>query len=256
MTPLHWSQLRSLMECPAQYQHDLEHPIVATTAMTFATLVHEALFGPGPYGSPAVFQGEHKRGKEWTEFKADNAGREWVTAKQVAEAELVARAVELDPVAGPLVKGGLAEQTINWNVGNRACEGTPDMVQDECLIDLKVTTFVNPARFPGQCRRMAWHGQAAWYCNGLGLTPDNCYRVSIPWRAKIIAVSPKPPYTPTVYSLTLDTIKAGTKLWRSLLEQLNVCEEADAWPGYAQQEVPLDLETELELEFEGEKITL
>jgi len=251
MNPLHWSQLSKLRESPAHYRYYLDNPQRPTTAMTFSTLVHAALFGPGPYGLPVVFDGS-RRGNAWKAFKEDNVGSEIVTSDEVDRASDVAAAVSSDPVAGPLVEKGVAERTIQWKVGDRECEGTPDNVLAGATIDLKVSPVNSPARFPAHAARMGWHGQQAWYANGLKASGW----VEVP-ECKIIAVAPKPPYCPVVYDLTPDDLEMGAKLWRSLFEQLLVCEASDVWPGYVQTEIPLNIpDGDFEIVMGGETIEM
>jgi len=247
MKALHWSDLREMRECPAAYKYRLEHGAKVTDAMNRSTLVHAALFGPGPYQGPLVWDGNKvKERKRWAAFKEDNEGREIVTIADVEKATAIAAAVLADPVAAPLVTSGTMEETIRWKVGDRECEGTPDNIIDGIQVDLKVCSATNPEHFPWHCKKFGWHGQQAFYAD------------SGVWElagAKIISVPPAPPFCPVVYSLTPETLRAGTLLWRSLFERLVVCEQSDSWPGYAQQQVPLELpDAPLELVMDGGEV--
>ena len=61
-----------------------------------------------------------------------------------------------------------------------------------------------------------------------------------------------------MFDLTEAAITAGEKLWRSLFEQLAVCESSDVWPGYCQGialfDVP-DME-DIVLSIDGEEVTV
>ena len=246
--PLHWSTLRNMAESPAHCKHYMTHRTKPTPAMLFGTLVHFHCFGPGPYGAPVVYEETKTRsGKKWDAFKAAHTKRDIVTRDEWDRAKECAEAVRADPVAGALLKVGKPEWTLEWMIGNRACRGTPDRHDDAMLIDLKVSGVVNPSRFTGpygHARKQGWHGQMAWYNDAIGTNP----------MTYIIAVSPKPPFCPTVYELTDADLDSGRKFYRALLERFNACDESNQWPGYTQSILTLDVQDDdLTLVIDGQE---
>jgi len=248
MKPVHWSQLRHMRESPATYLHHLTDPITATTAMRFGSLVHALVLGKAPR-SFVVFD-KPRRGNAWKDFKGSHDGLEIVTADEWERASNAADAVKTDAVCGPLLKQGVRESTIEWEVAGRTCAGTPDL-NGGILVDLKVTPMLNPLKFPWHARKMGWAIQAVWYLDGLEATGETVSD------AYLIAVDPKPPHLCVAYYLTERTIELGRKSWRTLFEKLLVCEKSNEWPGYAQSFVPLDLDDEeFELTIQGEAVEM
>ncbi len=249
MRPLHWSHLRHFAESPAHYRYYLDHPVVATPAMKFGSLVHKLVLGVAPQ-SFVVYDG-HRRGNAWKEFKEQHEGVEIVTAAEWRRASECADAIKSDPVTGPLVRDGLREHRMEWSVAGRPCAGTPDL-NGRDVNDLKISAVVSPDRFKWHCRRMLWHAQLAWYADGVhsaqGQPPEKCH---------IIVCAPKPPFVPVAYRLSEETLRQGHETWLSLFHGLRTCEESDQWPGYAQEPVELDLDaSELDLIIDGEEVTL
>jgi len=225
MKPLHWSQLRYMRSSPLDYQYHLAHPFSPTPAMKLSTLVHEFVFGEeGPYHTPWVVYDGPRRGKAWTDFKAENHDKVIYTADEKHRAFDIAKVV-LD--AWPeWAKGGETEKTLEFEINGRKCGGTPDAASRAVLADLKVTSYAHPKRIEGQIIRMGWHGQLAFYeeaCKQSGFIPES---------VMIFAVDPAPPHNYTICLLSELTMDAGKALYERLLADLDDCEASGKWPSY------------------------
>ena len=88
MKPVRFSNLRLMAKSPAHYRAALDGEREDTLAMRLGRLVHALVLG----GDYLVWDGT-RRGKEWDRFAEENAGREIVTASELAQAEPVAAAV-------------------------------------------------------------------------------------------------------------------------------------------------------------------
>lgn len=246
MNPVRWSNLKYMADCPAVYKHVLDHGVAVTPAMRFGTLVHWQVLGV-LHSNVVEYEGE-RRGNAWKDFKAANAGAEIVTSDEVARAKECAAAILADPVCGMLITSGVKEHRLTWEVGGRACSGTPD-VNGGVLMDLKVTPQVNPFRFPHHARKMLWFAQVPWYKHGIEATGGKVEA------SFIITCTPKEPYLVVPYELTQQTLDFGTRTWRSLFERLMVCEASNEYPGYTQSAIPLDMsDDELTLTMSGEEV--
>jgi hypothetical protein len=201
----------------------------------------------------AVYPGPARRGKEWEAFEADHEGHTILTATEVAPCIELARVVTSDRRAMEALEG-TREQTIRWQIGGRACEGTPDVLGLNFVSDLKLTNDANPARLPHHARRMGWTGQLPWYGDGAiknGVAVEHHY---------IVAVEAKWPFPPpVVYELEPGAVEEGRKFYRSLFERVRVCEDSGVFPGYADCIVPiypLDDDPDFSLIVEGEEVSL
>lgn len=247
MTVLHQSELKLMAKSPAHYKHaiDTGRDGKQTAAQRFGTLVH-CLVLSGRY---TVYEGE-RRGKAWASFAEAHEGELIVTSSEATEAMACARAVLHDPVAGPLLRGTMPESKWQTRLYGREMAGTIDAFKPGTVIDLKTASTTEPRLFQWACKRMHYDAQLAIYCDAMrdiGHRVDDCY---------IIGVEQKAPHCVTVLRVTeraLDAARRKVRLW---IEQLNACEAADAWPGYTQTALELDVEEDeaLTLTIDGEEL--
>jgi hypothetical protein len=82
---------------------------------------------------------------------------------------------------------------------------------------------------------MGWAAQLAWYSDGVELAGMD-QRPSY-----LIAVESSPPYNVVVYQMTDEDIDFGRRQYEAWFAKLLECEAADAWPGYADGILPLNV---------------
>jgi hypothetical protein len=226
--PLRFSRLKLMGKSPAHYAAYVPTP---TGAMETGTAADRLLLG----GAVIAYPGPVRRGKEYEAFAAKHPDACIVTQKEGALALGIAEAVNKCPDAMRLLKG-VRQETIYWDFNGRACRGTPDVRGDGFLTDLKTGETSDPRFFPFKVRRFAYHSQMSYYETGValaGLPPVT--------QSYIVAVEQAPPHVVTVYRLTEQTIELGARLWRTWLEQLQVCEASNSFPPYSQSIVDLEL---------------
>lgn len=234
---LHFSALKMMAKSALHYRTYVDSGLAATAAMNRGTLVHALLLG----GDFVIYEGE-RRGNAWKCFEEDNLDRFIATRAEYDRAARVADAVRAHPIAAPLLVGE-TERSWTATLYGRTCAGRIDVAGIGHTVDLKLARDTHPARFQRACLSMAYHAQLAWYGDArraLGELPGELY---------IIGVEPNPPYAVTVLRVTDRAALEGRKLTRLWLEQLAACEAANAWPGYAQGVVDLDVVEDDELIF-------
>ena len=247
LSPVRWSYLKEFRKSAAHYAYSLTAPRKESAAMRLGTAVHrlvlEGVMLP-------VFDGT-RRGKEWEAFKANEPDGSTILSKDESEAAFaIANSVEQNPHAARVLKGD-HERRIEWNLADRACAGTPDVIGTGFLTDLKITADSSPQRFPFHARKMGWNAQLPWYRNGYGIFTG---LDTTGFDLFIVAAESKPPYPVTVFQLTPSAIDMGERTWRSCFEQLLVCEASDSWPGYTSAIQPLDAIEDFQLTVDGEEI--
>lgn len=247
--PVHWSDLRWMAVSPAHYRHKLLHRSEPTTAMQIGTAVHAlVLHGLRNY---VVWNGV-RRGKEWESFRDTWAysGSPILNQAEHETAYAIASCVLEHRLASQLL-GGHQEIPLNWEAAGRACQGTPDATTGTVLADLKVVHTANPKRFQWHAQDQGWLGQMAWYRAGVweayGERPERAY---------IVAVEAHAPHCVQVYRLTDGALEIGDRIWRGLLETLLVCEKTGHWPGYCDDELPLDVGLDVALSIDGDDFQL
>ena len=240
MTPIRYSHLRAIARSPMHYRAAVEAPREQTPAMRMGTIVHGLVLGGG---QTVVYDGE-RRGKAWADFASAHAGREIVTAAEVARAVPIVDAVMADPVAGPLLRaeGARREETMAWSMDGLPCQGTPDSFDPTTgiLLDLKTCADASPRKFSLHAWSYGYHAQLAWYAHALtlaGHTVRECL---------LVAVETSAPHGVTVHRLSPRALEEGTRAWRAWWEQLRICITADQWPGYAESICTLDVPAWLE----------
>lgn len=167
---------------------------------------------------------------------------DFVTWKELADAEPIARAVQADPLAMEYL-AGQHQVVITWEMmGVRCATRGVDCIGDGWASDLKCSMTTQPDRFEWHARRMLWHAQLAFYAEGCRQNGIDTSKGLF-----IVGVEATAPHPVTVLRLTPRAVEEGEKSIHLWLEQLRGCEESDAWPGYVQSVVDFDIAQDVEL---------
>jgi len=234
---IRWSNLRELRTSPKHYRHALVAQRERTTAMLVGTAIHTAVLEPHLFASRhPVFDGV-RRGKTWDAFVVDHPGAEILNLRETELVMSAAGAVLRDPIAQRHMRGSHTEHTITWTDAETGalCKGRVDLVNGH-LVELKSTGDAMPRRFAATAARLGYHGQIAYYLDGLA---ESGYATE--GDPAIITVEQSAPWDVVVYTVPDTVIDLGRQLYRSLLRRLVECTERDEWPGIAEQEIELML---------------
>lgn len=235
MDPVRFSRLRLMARSPAHYKAGYQP---STEAMQIGTAAHERIL-MGTFG--VTYDGV-RRGKEWEAFKADQpAGVMIFNAREAMQVASMATSVQANSDAMRVLEGERETMRL-WTKDGRACQGTPDVVSDTFVTELKTGETSDPRKFHHKVRDYAYHAQLAWYDAAVGVRKEHY----------IVAVESKAPFVTTVFKLSFPTILAGQKLCRLWWERLLQCEASNEWPGYCQSVVDLDMGDEDEVVTDGE----
>jgi hypothetical protein len=240
---LHFSDLKLFSLSAAHYAYAIEHAgeREVTPAMRMGILVDRLLLTPE---RPPMVAGEDRRSLEYKALRAGTPPEEEVfTNPELARAMVAVEAVRRDAVARDYL--GLddperrTQVPLRWELQGvaRSTRGL-DVLSRNRVVDLKFTQTANPYRFASQARRMGWHAQLADYveaCAQNGIDTSG--------GAFLVGVEARPPYPVTVLRMTPEALDEGRRMLASWIEDYKACELADAWPGYVQ--APVDLEIAL-----------
>ena len=231
--PCRYSTLKQFSLSPLHYWHAAQDQYEETLSMRLGSGAHAILFD-----QPVVtFTGAVRRGRAWDEFKAANENKVILNRNERRQADQIASAIRRDELAcRVLFEGTQIEQRIDWTWDGRAFRSTPDALGTYHLVDLKCLKSARPEDVMWQSRRANYHAQAALYRRAV-LEKFNrklreCY---------LVVVENKEPYPVTVMRFTERALDMGDRscvLWN---EQRRLCEDANAYPGYVQSVVELDL---------------
>lgn len=224
--PVRFTNLKQMARSPAHYLHNLQQEREDTPAFKLGRATHRlALEGI----LPVIYDGR-RAGKEWEAFAAGQQCpmEDILNVRESEQVCAIAGAVRRHPEAVRLLRGTI-EQKLQWQLGGRDCQGTPDVVAHGHIADLKTCRDAHPDRLMWQALRLNYHAQLAWYREGVRLSG-----AGTPSEAYIVAVESTPPHPVVVLRVTEPMLERGARLCRLWFEQLLVCEESGVWPGYSE----------------------
>ena len=234
MPGLSGTGIKTILESPAQWKWEQDHPRVATSAMNLGTIAH-ALILNQPLSVVVT---------DYPDFKT-KAAREWrdeqealglivVKADVMETAEAMARAVREHPAASALLgEPGVSEAVAIGQHRQRPLKGRIDRLTTERVIDIKTDRDVSPLGIQKAMATYGYPGQLRHYAQ-LTDTADK--------PAIIIAVRNAAPHFVAVYEideLTWDLAgRAVAKAWDIYAD----CLDTDTWPtGLHEGIEPIDL---------------
>ncbi|CAH1654961.1 putative Exodeoxyribonuclease 8 [Hyphomicrobiales bacterium] len=166
------------------------------------------------------------------QHQATMTGRIPIPARDYKNMLSMLRAVDRDPIAGPLLRGATTEQSFFWrdDVGIlRKCRTDAISADGVVIPDLKTTDDVSASAFGWTIYQRRYHVQAAFYLDILrGLYGSDAPRVFA-----FVAAQKTRPYDVAVHYLTEEHIQAGRLLYQRDLALLTDCMARDYWPGVA-----------------------
>ena len=186
---------------------------------------------PQQYAARYAVYALRRAGGAWDDWLAERPG---IDALSREESERVnGMSASVRSTASLYLGGGTAEVERAWRIGDRGCRGRIDYVHPTLgVIELKTCADASPEAFARESWRYMYHGQLAWYCDGLGLGDLD---------ATIIAVEKDAPYAVSIYRVGPELLHEGRALYKKLLARLDECEKSDTWPGYIAHEQPLGI---------------
>jgi len=238
---VNWSSLKKMATSPLHYKHGMDTPDdKGTVAMRLGRALHTMILERDSFESRhPVFDGKSRNSKAWKEFTAEHPGVDPLTASEAEQVSGMASSIAASSLAMKHLSHGVSEKTLRWDSGlvyrSRPdgepqpilCKGRCDSVNGH-LVELKTCNGRDfaPDRFESHAARLRYHGQIAYYADGLaaqGYEVDN--------GPAMIVVESEPPFDCAVYVVKAEIIEAGRGLYRKLLGKLRDCLESDTWPG-------------------------
>ncbi len=232
-----WSSLKNYSKTPAHYLEAQNNPTQTTPAMLVGSAVHCLVLD-----GPAVFSGCYavapecdkrtKAGKElFAEFVAASEGKEILTPDQDKQVQAMAATVLNHPTARKILTlCTRTELSVTWwdDKNGLGCKGRIDAYNptNGLLVDLKTTDDASPTAFARTCAKYQYHGQAAFYLDGM--LSAGAYATQF----LFVVVEKAPPFAVAVYVADESMIEAGRLLVSEYLCKHAECLATDTWPGY------------------------
>lgn len=170
----------------------------------------------------------------WTDWMADNQGRQVITHEQRKVALAQARSVMANSQVAELLARGQSEVSAFWTdpVTGLRCRCRPDWVHDVnasavILLDLKTYSDARPDVFRLQIARMDYERQAAFYSAGYERASGKKVLAFV-----FCAVETEWPYAASAVMLGDASMDKARRDVAALMERFAHCQQTDTWPGY------------------------
>ncbi len=250
---INWSSLKHMDVSPMAFQHNLKAPEASSEARELGTALHCAILEPllfrerytvmPDFGDLRAVEGrtskeQGKANKERrNQWLAEHEGAQMLTAEDYERIANMSASVRGHRAALAAVQGA-TEQVVTWTdpTTGLACKARLDII-GEGVNDLKSAVDVSPRNFGYAAAKYLYHGQLAFYHDGL----IHSGRLTPRYLPLFIAVQNRPPWDVAVYNMQSEHVEAGRLLYQRLLRRLAECAAADWWPGVAPEITPLRL---------------
>lgn len=227
--------------CPAMYAYRRDHP-KTSAAFNYGTAAHKLVLGSGP--PIDVIEADDWRTKAAQDKRKESlaAGNVPLLAREYAEVQAMAAAIERHPIAGALLDParGKAEQSAFWidedtGIWRRLrFDFLPYAREVRRLIitDYKTCDKADADSIAKAVANYGYHIQAAQYLDGaraLDLDEDPAFI--------FVFQEKQAPYLIHIIGLDDDDIEHGRDLCRLACEIWRDCTAADYWPGYSDYDI-------------------
>ena len=226
------STLKLFRKSPAHARYVMLNRREPSASMKIGSAVHSILLEGFECHAvlPESMKGQSKAAiMAREEFQANNLNKIILTQAEANQVQCMVDSVKTHEGAKKLLAiTEQAEVSLFWKEEcGTACRGKLDGIMPIGVLDLKSTQGASIDEFAKSIYNFGYHIQAAHYLAGAAannLPCENFY---------IIAVENTPPYCTAVFVLEHESIEAGEKERKKLLQIYNDCVKNDNWPGYS-----------------------
>lgn len=226
-----WSKLKAMRISPLAFRwNELHGDDEDSVSMRIGRAVHSMLLEPEKFLTDFAIWPKVRRGKEYEAFVEKQQGKDIIIGSEAEAAEQCVKAIQRHPLAlDVLTSATRREHTLTWTDATTGlrCKARCDLING-ALAELKTGQDVTPRLFAQQCARLAYHGQAAWYTNGLEANGFDLHG-----RPRFVVVQNRPPFDVVVFRASEQMMEQGHALARKLLDLYAECVEAERWDGIA-----------------------
>ena len=228
-------------DCPALYRYGMDNPQEPNRAFDIGHVAHKLILGEGSEIVRVDAADWRKKEPKAERDEAYEAGKVPVLEKEYQACEDMAAAVLNHPFAKDLFRQGKPEQSIFWRdeESGAMCRARPDWLPEkgaQIFPDYKTTVSANPVAIARAMDNYAYFQQAAWYRDGIISTGHHQDPIPV-----FVFQEKKPPYLVTVAQLDRIAIEWGDVLNAKARALYAECMKNDAWPGYAEDVVMIEL---------------
>ncbi|WP_427422690.1 PD-(D/E)XK nuclease-like domain-containing protein [Lysinibacillus fusiformis] len=219
--------------CPAKFHYERTNPIEPTSEMQFGTVVHSILLGGEDDLAVIDVKTWQSAAAKAAKEEAELAGKIPVKLADYQVAKAMVSVIRSHPLAGPLFRGGQAEQSLFWTDKETGVDlrARPDQMKlnrrRPLVVDLKTSGSAEPFEFGRSIDDYNYHIQQDFYLAGIRAL-DLAKEVDFVF----VVVEKKPPYLITVGQLDAVSAEAGHFYARKAIRLYADCVAHNDWPEY------------------------
>lgn len=235
------SELKNFAQSPEYYKYRKNNPTKPTPAMLIGSCLHYLVFEPDNFDkymkvldtskrpSPSQTFAETKN-KAWkAKFYKEAEGLEVIEKEDYDTVQRMRDKLYATPESALLLNytRNEYEKVLQWEADGIQYKGKLDIYSDQFICDLKKAACADVAYFRAVINS-EYFQQGGMYADGDRILSDSSFMKPF----YFIAVEDEPPYGVSVHLLTDDYLEYGATKYRTLGQQLKVCEQKNYWPSY------------------------
>lgn len=224
-----------------KYLNPDREPVEKTPALVMGSALHKIILEPDLFEgafvpNPGIERRSNAGKAEWAAFVAENAGKAILSDEDYQKCLAIRDAVHLHPVIGPLMQGGVSEQSV-YAIDSETGELVKcqiDKLLSNLIVDVKSTLDASPAGFGKSAANYRYPHQTAWYQDvmdeAFGEHPDY-------WA--FLAIEKEPPFAMGLYYPDPDQVRMAREANRRDFLRIVEHKRSGHWPDYATEALPL-----------------
>lgn len=226
------SQAKTLLDCPARYRWELDHPREHRVAFDVGHAAHAKVLG---VGAPVVVIDADSWRTKAAKDAAEQARADGHVPLLRADADAVdgmAEAVLAHPGARVILEApGASEQSVWWEDEGVECRGRIDRLTETVdgvptVIDLKTSVSADPRDFGRSIANFGYSLQDDWYSTGIELITGE--RPAFVF----IVVEKSAPHFVSIGTCDDEAKRIGRERRLRALDLYRECSESGHWPAY------------------------
>jgi hypothetical protein len=232
------SGMKTILRCPALFQHEREHGRTASDSMGIGTVAHALALG-NPDSRLRVYDAYDWRAKAHQAGRAaDRAQRLTpVHRGELRQASRIAASVRRHATARNILSRGEAERSVYWIDDDTGvtCRARVDWLRDDVIVDFKTAADASPAGFARAVANFRYDIAAAHYIEGVKAVTGH----DLPY--VFVVAETAPPHLCAVYQLDPGDLEWGRYDAARARRIYAECESSGEWPDYGDEIHTLDL---------------
>lgn len=199
-----------------------------TAAMRMGSLIHAAVLEPLVLTrSCCVWTGENKRGKDYTEFKAQAGDKYIVTPAEMDALQTIVNNAQRHKQANEWLALCQREVSVVWQDADLgACKARLDGVCEAGVLEVKTTGKMDVRSISNQFVNMGYDLQCGWYREGALRSGATKSKVVM-----ILYIESCPPYDVALWNVPENALGRGLDSAREIAAEYRACEAAGVFPG-------------------------